>query len=74
MRGSIGPANENENENENETFQVGFTAGGVLPGSTPLRPVGVSPSIKRLGGEKPEDGWFVGQKWPHPQPTSGGRR
>jgi hypothetical protein len=59
MSGSIGIANENENENENETFQIGFTAGGVLPGSTPLRPVGVSPSIQRTKG-----GWFVGQKWP----------
>ena len=64
MRGFIGLANENENESENETFQVGFAAGGVLSGSTPLRPVGVSPSIKRSGGKKPEDGWFVGQKWP----------
>jgi len=57
MRGSIGLLNENENENE--TFQVGFAAGGVPPGSTPLRPFGVSPSIKRSEG-----GWFVGQKWP----------
>lgn len=61
MRGSIGLLNENENENENEngTFEVGFAASGVLPGSTPLRPFGVSPSIKRSEG-----GWFVGQKWP----------
>jgi hypothetical protein len=57
MSGSIGLVNENENENE--TFPVGLAAGGVLPGSTPLRPVGVSPSIQRSEG-----GWFVGQKWP----------
>jgi hypothetical protein len=60
MNGSIGPANENENENENETFQIGFTAGGALPGSsTPLRPVGVSPSIRRSKLSS-----FVGQNWP----------
>lgn len=59
MSDSIGPTNENENENENETFQIGFTAGGVLPGSTPLRPVGVSPSIRRSKLCS-----FVGQNWP----------
>jgi hypothetical protein len=64
MNRSIGIANENENENENETFQIGFTAGGVVPGSTPLRPVGVSPSIKRS-----KLGSFLGQNWPPTVPV-----